>query len=763
MSDNLLIWGVELLYAKKKGLDFLIKDISNEESINIYDIGDRKDNLKIVSFDKTISGTKQRLLEIIEDRAFALGLEDARLMLVSFNPDNLTEIYPCIQGAKVVKEKNNSLKTDGNSDDEFRISAMPFLLEYIEKNNVNQMQDFTESSEETLPVKQEKPEDIKLENSVEDKPKEKKGLLKKLTSFKKTAKNTVMEDEEDDLSKQEPEDVAKFSAPIGSSNEFSDDVMDEGQNDFNDDISGFTDDIETSGFAHSIETETNEVSIPDDGFTDDIEFKENQEEPKVFEELFSELPSKKDHTENEVTTKSNTSSNQPNADPILLKAIEIFDSQKKDLLPDFDELTHKQMQTEILNAHNAVADARSEVIFEMYQKMKKAIELSAEELDQEVLLPATSKHEKAINTIRKNLEIDIDRIRQESQQKYNDEREKAVQAKLPELRRQFDKENLEGHYKQVNTLINELSNEFNSKIQEENDNYNQYVNDLAETDQENVLQTLDFTELLDKYNNSVKRQKRELDQVANSFNDQLEEAVFQINQEKIELSDKINRLEKELAIQKNSEQQRIAGQVAVELSSLEKEKEIQNEKYYSELKKARKNSELEAKEFKKLLEEEQGKSSELVKRLQELQYEYDIQNNTLLNRESKSGQIYTGKVATGVVNSSENKINKNLLTGLIAMASVLIIVIFLAVSMFSYNAGSKTANTSPVEVSTEPSKSNVSVVEQSKSNSESSNGLQNVKKFPYTTEKGEKVEIIVDTPNTGHYVDSDGKTHYVTF
>ncbi|MGK3595489.1 hypothetical protein ACSLPC_28235, partial [Escherichia coli] len=96
MSDNLLIWGVELLYAKKKGLDFLIKDISNEENINLYDIADRKDNLKIVSFDKNISGTKQRLLEIIEDRAFALGLEDARLMLVSFNPDNLTEIYPCI-------------------------------------------------------------------------------------------------------------------------------------------------------------------------------------------------------------------------------------------------------------------------------------------------------------------------------------------------------------------------------------------------------------------------------------------------------------------------------------------------------------------------------------------------------------------------------------------------------------------------------------------------------------------------------------------
>lgn len=141
----------------------------------------------------------------------------------------------------------------------------------------------------------------------------------------------------------------------------------------------------------------------DDEFVDDVETEEVQpvktekasEESATVEELNKEIDEKIenenrpiDAKNEEKEIKSFATFDKVKKDPLLEKAITLFDTQHYVTLPGFDELTHKELQEQLIESHFTVKKARDEGIRKIYHRMKEETAESAQAIKEQVLQKA---------------------------------------------------------------------------------------------------------------------------------------------------------------------------------------------------------------------------------------------------------------------------------------------------------------------------------------------------------------------------------------
>src|SRR5699024_1397555 len=183
----------------------------------------------------------------------------------------------------------------------------------------------------------------------------------------------------------------------------------------------------------------------EDDFFDDVEEAEEMKEEPLQPETEQEEDSKEFEDEEsesfsedeEPAEEEQEDTEKENKDYLMEKAISLFDSQNPLSLPQFDELTHKELQKQVLDSQFTVSKARDKGINEIYNRLTKHKEESLETIKANVIAGAREKHEDVLNRIERNYNHDVEKLLNESNAEYEKDRENFIQAQIPIIRKQY--------------------------------------------------------------------------------------------------------------------------------------------------------------------------------------------------------------------------------------------------------------------------------------------------------------------------------------
>ncbi|HFD1725282.1 TPA: hypothetical protein QFM54_001855 [Enterococcus faecium] len=244
-------------------------------------------------------------------------------------------------------------------------------------------------------------------------------------------------------------------------------------------------------------------------------------------------------------------------DYLLEKAIALFDSQKHIRLPKFDELTHKELQEQVIDAQFRVAKARDKGIDEIYQRLKAETNDATETVEAHAIKQARQAHEETITRIERNLSVDISKLIEESDNQYDKDREKFVQAQIPLLRKKYDAENYENYQSVLSTEIDNLKARCDKEIAEETARFSEYVDRVFNHTKEEAITKVRLDDIIADYNKIAEEQKELLKFQAKSLQGQIGSTLTEIVKERDTLVEKLEDTKAEIEKQKQSEGERI--------------------------------------------------------------------------------------------------------------------------------------------------------------------------------------------------------------
>lgn len=424
-------------------------------------------------------------------------------------------------------------------------------------------------------------------------------------------------------------------------------------------------------------------------------------------------------------------------DPLFEQAKILFTNSQKTSIPDFDELTIKELQPSILQAKIYKAQLEQKSIMDIRNRLASEIENALKTVNEHALEDAQHKHHETLEIINKNKQNDILRIEDERYSKYESERERYVQAQIPNLRRNYDKENLPTYRHNLEIEIKEIENKATDSINREEDKFKSYVEKITNDTKERIIDEVDVTDIVSNFNKQIEEQNDSLLSEAELFVSQVEKATEKLSEEKERLTRELNDTKSKLDIQTSTESQRINSEIAMSVSAKEKELEQAHSKEVAELEK-------QINEMKKNIESEQKSRETLTESLNDKSKEV---NNLKLLLQSSHNDI----------NEENTTISKKSHIPSWAIGLGLILLLTLGVSVGLNISSSLRA---PATAISAPS---VERTTESTISSESTKGLSIGDTFPYTTEKGDKVTVTVDSERSGHYTDKNGNKVTVVF
>ena len=314
----------------------------------------------------------------------------------------------------------------------------------------------------------------------------------------------------------------------------------------------------------------------DDVFIDDVseemessEVSEDEEknvQPLVFEKKQETNQEETVYSENDVVSQEEKSTNlqeqrenYPEAknDYLLEKAIALFDSHYHSRLPSFDEVTNKELQKELLNAQFTVAKARDKGIDKIYQRLKIETKHSKQVVETQVIKQAREAHEEVINTIERNLTIDINHLLNENDLQYEKDREAYVQSQIPNLRKEYDSKHFANYQSVLTAEIDQLRERSNREIQEENKRFSEYVASIFKESDEETISSLALDDIIAEYNKVAEEQKDLLIIQAKGLKGQIGETMAKMMNERDALKKELKQIELKAETEQESVQERI--------------------------------------------------------------------------------------------------------------------------------------------------------------------------------------------------------------
>lgn len=314
----------------------------------------------------------------------------------------------------------------------------------------------------------------------------------------------------------------------------------------------------------------------DDVFIDDVseemesskvsEDEEKNVQPLVFEKNQETNQEETVYSENDVVSQEEKSTNlqeqrenYPEAknDYLLEKAIALFDSHYHSRLPSFDEVTNKELQKELLNAQFTVAKARDKGIDKIYQRLKIETKHSKQVVETQVIKQAREAHEEVINTIERNLTIDINHLFNENDLQYEKDREAYVQSQIPNLRKEYDSKHFANYQSVLTAEIDQLRERSNREIQEENKRFSEYVASIFKESDEETISSLALDDIIAEYNKVAEEQKDLLIIQAKGLKGQIGETMAKMMNERDALKKELKQIELKAETQQESVQERI--------------------------------------------------------------------------------------------------------------------------------------------------------------------------------------------------------------
>lgn len=655
------------------------------------------DNRVIVTSDK--STKDEELVGIIEDVAFDLGIDNTQIKLV----------YVEMETSKIIESQSAVLefmREYGVSEDEIPISVFPDMMEFIREYNEsveNEVNSYSDSSS-SKPISK---EISKAENTQTETP----------------IVEAVQEDEDED----EFEDNVDFDASPTASIERTNEADEQEDEDVNKGFESLISQLEAP-----TENEKESLEIRE---TPQITFNRSKVEP---EDTLEQTQASEADLNNFV-------------DPLMKVAVGLFTKQHLKQLPVFDELTQRELQKEIVSANYNSEQAKQESVVSIYQRLKQQEADMISEIENSVLSQAKERHEAVLGKLKNNLEVDKQATHRERSDAYSKRKQEFVNSQLNELEMKYDSDNLRNFQEELNLTLDNIEKQAEKKIRNENKLYEEYRNKVIEEQKQMMIDSFDVTKEVSRYNDTVDSEQKNLIKEAESFKGQVGNATFEIQKENEQLLKQLKELDSENKIQKETEKQRIESQIAMAVADNKHEHEQREmeikQRYEDELAK-----------LKALYEEKEQELSAERKNIASINQALDAKSRDLEVMQIAKAQMINGQQGQPQPQQAVNpttgvqafKLPRSIVATVVGLGVLLLI--SLGTTFFTLaNSHSKTT-----EASTAPSE----VVKNSVADTTNSS-FEVGKTYPYTTSSGEKVKLIIDDEQSGHYVDKDGKYHSV--
>ncbi|WP_088841008.1 hypothetical protein [Listeria sp. ILCC797] len=327
------------------------------------------------------------------------------------------------------------------------------------------------------------------------------------------------------------------------------------------------------------------VQTEEEEFIDDVAMSENntsfaptpEVESEKEEELIGESSSPSEEGESAIQELEKEEVEQQeneneSGDYLMEKAKALFETSAYIRLPVFDELTHKKLHEQVLQAQFAIAAAKGESIQAIYNRLKTECAESVEQIEVAMMKNARNAHEDALNRIDKNLNLDIHQLLTERDAEYEQNRERYIQAQIPIIKKQYDAEHYGEHEKALEAEMEMLRRRSAEEKTEEKARFSSYVEKVFADSKENVMNTIHVDDIIKNYNAVAKEQREVLQLQAKSVQSEIGTTVTEIVKERDELKEEIARYEAQIDKQVTQEKERV--QQEVNQTYAEKEKAL---------------------------------------------------------------------------------------------------------------------------------------------------------------------------------------------
>lgn len=314
------------------------------------------------------------------------------------------------------------------------------------------------------------------------------------------------------------------------------------------------------------------VQTEEEDFIDDVIIEENntstspipevneteQVESKVTEEIH--VPSAPSEAKESIKEEGEQQEAY-SGDYLMEKAKTLFETSAYIRLPKFDELTHKKLHEQVLQAQFAIAKAKGESIQEIYSRLKEESVHSIQQIEAATMKSARNAHEDALNRIDKNLNIDIHQLLTERDAEYEQNRERYIQAQIPIIKKQYDADHYGEHEKALEAELEMLKRRSAEEKAEENARFSRYVEQVFADSKENVINTLRVDDIIQKYNAIAEEQREVLQVQVKSVQSEIGTTVTEIIKERDELKEEIARYESQIDKQVAREKARVQQEI----------------------------------------------------------------------------------------------------------------------------------------------------------------------------------------------------------
>ncbi|MBC2242231.1 hypothetical protein [Listeria booriae] len=272
-------------------------------------------------------------------------------------------------------------------------------------------------------------------------------------------------------------------------------------------------------------------------------------------------------------------------DYLIEKAKALFETSGYIRLPRFDELTHKKLHEQVLQAQFAIARAKGDSIQAIYERIKSESEYSIEQVETAMMKNARNAHEDALNRIDKNLKIEINQLLTERDVEYEQNRERYIQSQIPVLKKQYDAEHFRQHQSVLDTEIDMLKKRSFEEMAEEKARFAHYVDQVFTDSKENVMNTIRVDDIIEKYNAIAEEQREVLIVQAKSVQTEIGTTVSKIVKERDELKEELERralqVDKQVAREKERVQQEVGQSFAEKEQQLVQQNKAELDQAYS--------------------------------------------------------------------------------------------------------------------------------------------------------------------------------------
>lgn len=390
--------------------------------------------------------------------------------------------------------------------------------------------------------------------------------------------------------------------------------------------------------------------------------------------------------------------------PLMNRARQLFENRTLAELPAFDKKTHDNLQGDIVQAESNVTQAKKSAILAIYNKLVENYTGEFKIVSDQDILMAERDHKKTLEELNYKQQVDQVKISKTKHAEYEQSREEFVQAKLPELRSQYDQEHLTALENVIRSAQKSIENDIQQLREAENAKYTDYLNDTKQAVLERVSDDkVNVDNIISKY-----------DDVVNKESSRLKEAAKTLKAENEDLKNEIDVLTSSLKQLKLTQEDIVNAAVAREKLGY----------------------------IKQLNEAEQT-----VKKAQSDLREEQVKTMALAAQGPRGMQVVGGE------QTQEPKQNKwmGILAGF-SGGALLVTVVMLMFSLSSNNS----KNVAQQAVNNTPATAQ-------STQQTADEGMKKGDKFDYTTSDGENVSVIVDSAHTGHYIDGQGKNHSVVF